>query len=126
MHPTVVKVSKSRFTSGHYADSAESAFKELNAQVKKIYRASKEKNLDGVDLMRKAFAPSSGVIKLEDSTSHSAQNVQQGFLELYAGAMAGIRNPIAHQNVSITSKRAVHYLMLASLLFYRLDERKHP
>jgi len=36
--------------------------------------------------------------------------------------MTGIRNPKAHANVEIRHERAVHFLFLASLLMFKLDE----
>src|SRR5206468_1502539 len=34
IHPTINKVSRSRFESAHYADSVEAAFKEINSIIK--------------------------------------------------------------------------------------------
>ena len=124
MHPRVVQVSKSRFTSGHHADAVESAFKDLNEKVKKIYKTSTGEERDGSDLMRKAFSSERVIIKLENLNTESGKNVQRGFAELYSGVMMGIRNPAAHSNLEITAERAIHCLMLASLLFYRLEERR--
>jgi len=44
-------------------------------------------------------------------------------MQIYAGAMIGIRNPKAHANITIDAKRAKHHLHLASLLAYCFDER---
>jgi hypothetical protein len=35
----------------------------------------------------------------------------------------GIRNPKAHANITITPERAIHFLFLASLLLFKIDER---
>ena len=46
-------------------------------------------------------------------------------MEIFAGAMTGIRNPKAHSNIiDIDEKRAIHLIYLASLLMYKLDEAK--
>lgn len=124
LHPKVVNLAKSRFSAGHYADAVESVFKELNTQVKKLYRDATSEELDGVSLMRKAFSPAKPVIVLDDLTTETGRNIQQGYLDIFAGSMAAIRNPKAHENIQITAERALHHLMLASLLFYRLGERK--
>jgi hypothetical protein len=42
---------------------------------------------------------------------------------IFAGAMIGIRNPKAHDNIKITEKRARHFIYLASLLMHKIDER---
>jgi uncharacterized protein (TIGR02391 family) len=123
LHPRVVELAKRRFMSGHYADAVESAFKELNSVVKDLYIKSGGEELDGVPLMRKAFSPTKPVIRLDDLSTETGRNIQQGYMDLFAGSMAGIRNPKAHSNVQITPERALHHLALASLLFFKLDER---
>jgi hypothetical protein len=44
-------------------------------------------------------------------------------MEIFAGAMIGIRNPKAHGNLNITENRAKHFIYLASLLMHKVDER---
>jgi hypothetical protein len=44
-------------------------------------------------------------------------------MEIFSGAMIGIRNPKAHGNIHITEKRAKHFIYLASLLMYKIDEK---
>jgi hypothetical protein len=44
-------------------------------------------------------------------------------MQIFAGAMTGIRNPKAHANIIIDSNRAIHFLFLASLLMYVIDEK---
>lgn len=124
LHPSVVKIARKRFESGHYADAVEAALKELNTAVKKIYLKSTGVELDGVKLMRKAFAHENPVVFLDDLSKETGRNIQQGYMDIFAGAMSGIRNPKAHDNVEIDEQRAFHHLFVASLLFYKLDERK--
>ncbi len=123
LHPSVVGVSKSRFETGHYADSVEAALKELNSTVKRIYKKRTGEELDGVPLMRKAFAHQNPVIVLDDLSFETGKNIQQGYMDIFAGAMSGIRNPKAHDNIVIDETRAIHHLFVASLLFYKLEER---
>lgn len=124
MHPKVVELGRSRFNAGHYADAVESVFKELNAHVKQLHFETTGEELDGVPLMRKAFTPSNPVIVLDDLATETGRNIQQGYMELFAGSMSGIRNPKAHHNIHISAVRATHHLMLASLLFFKLGEKK--
>lgn len=124
MHPRVVEFGKPRFEAGHYADAVESVFKELNTSVQALYKIISGEELDGVALMRKALTPSKPVIVLDDLQTETGRNIQQGYMELFAGSMAGIRNPKAHGNIDISAERAAHHLMLASLLFSKLDERR--
>src|SRR3984893_7302572 len=113
------RVSQQLFKDGHFADSVSAAFKELNNQVKQGYKERRGVELDGADLMRKAFSPNSPVFVLANQSNESGKNTQQGFMELFAGSMIGIRNPHAHENLSLDPDRgdeAKHFLYLASLL----------
>jgi uncharacterized protein Ymh len=53
----IQRVSKQLFNDGHYADSVSAAFRELNHQVKQEYKRRKNVELDGADLMHKAYSP---------------------------------------------------------------------
>lgn len=123
IHPTIERVSRSRFEADHYADSVEAAFKEINRAVKIIYKSETGEELDGASLMQKAFSPNKPIISIGDLSTESGRNIQQGYMQIYAGAMTGIRNPKAHENLKIDSSRAIHLLILASLLMFKLDER---
>lgn len=123
LHPHVFAASKSRFESGHYADAVEASLKALNNAVKRIYQSRTNDEFDGVKLMRKAFSPQNPVIVLDDLGTETGKNIQQGYMELFAGSMAGVRNPKAHDNLEISRERTIHFLFLASLLFFKLDER---
>jgi uncharacterized protein (TIGR02391 family) len=123
LHERVAKTAKGRFDAGHYADSVEAALKELNSVMKVLVKNATGKELDGADLMHQALSPKNPIIVLDDLSTESGRNQQTGYMELFAGAITGIRNPNAHENLTITKERAIHHLFLASLLFNRLDER---
>ncbi|MCL4322766.1 MAG: TIGR02391 family protein [Deltaproteobacteria bacterium] len=118
----IIGVAISRFETGHYADSVEASFKEINVRVKKIVKEITSKELDGSSLMKTAFSLSNPLIKLDDLDTETGRNVQLGYMELFSGSMTGIRNPKAHGNIEITKERAIHFLFLASLLMDKLDE----
>ena len=42
-------------------------------------------------------------------------------MEMFAGAMIGIRNPKAHNNQTISKADAIRNLHFASMLMYKLD-----
>ena len=123
MHPKIVKISRSRFESGHFADAAETAFKEVNDIVRQIVWEKTEKEFDGADLMCRAFSVEKPVIALDDPGTSTGRNIHVGYMQVFAGAMTGIRNPKAHANIHIDSTRALHFLFLASLLLFKIDER---
>lgn len=121
MHPTIISVSQSRFNSGWYADAVEAAFKEINARVKNMYVSKGLPEKDGADLMFSAFPKNAPNIYLSDLSNRSEQDVQEGYMHMFAGAMLGIRNPKAHANESISQEDALRKLAFASMLMYKLD-----
>ncbi len=122
IHPQILQVSKQRFIDGYYADAVESAFKEINTRVKRLYQMQTGEEKDGSDLMRNAFSPKNPILKFESLDSQSGKSIQQGYMDIFAGAMTGIRNPKAHENVTISDLQAVQILMFASLLMSKIDE----
>lgn len=123
LHPVISKVAKSRFDSGHYADAVEAALKEVNDVVRGIVKTKTGQELDGAELMNFALSLKKPVIELDDLSTTSGKSIQVGYMQIFAGAMTGVRNPKAHANITITPERAVHLLVLASLLLYKIDER---
>lgn len=126
IHPTIEHVSRPRFRPTSYADSVEAALKEVNTRVKRYYHSQTGRELDGADLMHTTFSPRNSVITLDSLATESGRNIQQGYMELFAGAMTGIRNPKAHEILQINIERAIHFLFLASLLMFKLDEAHVP
>jgi uncharacterized protein (TIGR02391 family) len=123
LHPEIWGVTEERFKASQYADSAEAALKHVNAAVKKLFRELTGEELDGAPLMERAFSIKNPLITLADLATVTGRNEQLGYMQIFAGAMTGIRNPKAHNNLSIDRDRAIHILFLASLLMYRLDGR---
>ncbi|MBQ2886981.1 MAG: TIGR02391 family protein [Alphaproteobacteria bacterium] len=122
IHPQIVAVSKARFNNEHYADAVEAAFKEINTRVKKIYKDRTSVEKDGAKLMLAAFSVQNPIIKLGDISTETGTNIQQGYMEMFAGAMIGIRNPQAHNNLLITRDNAIRELHFASMLMYKIDD----
>jgi len=117
-HPRIVSVSKSRFTSGQYSDAIFAAFKGVNNYVKKKSKLT----ADGKGLMTTVFSRNNSIIKLNKGISESEKNEQEGFMHIYEGAMLGIRNPKAHEEVAeLDAYKTLEYLGLASLLMRRAD-----
>lgn len=122
IHPDIAVVSKKRFDDGHFADAVEAAFKEINTKVKKIVKQETGKELDGVSLMQHAFSLSNPIIKLDDLRTETGKNVQKGYMQIFSGAMTGIRNPKTHENQEISKIDAIHRIVLASLLMSKIYE----
>lgn len=122
IHPLIAEVTRRRFDDGHYADAAETAFKAVNTRVKQMWKAAGEEEKDGKALMLSALSVKRPVIRLDDLSTESGNNIQEGYMHIFAGAMQAIRNPKAHEIITITQERALHFLVLASLLMSKLDE----
>ncbi|AUZ84773.1 TIGR02391 family protein [Methylophaga nitratireducenticrescens] len=123
LHPRIRALAKPRFESGFLGDAVETAFKEVNDTVKRIYQESKGVELDGAGLMTTALSPNNPIIKLSPLETDSDRNKQQGYMQIFAGAMTGIRNPKAHANIESSRARTLHLLSLASLLMHQIDDR---
>jgi len=121
IHPEIIAVTKTRFESGHYADCAEAAFKHINSVVKDLVKTATGKELDGASLMRSAFSANSPVIEIDNIATETGRNIQQRYMEIFAGSMTGIRNPKAHAVIEIGKERAIHFIFLASLLMDTID-----
>jgi uncharacterized protein (TIGR02391 family) len=122
----IVAQAKKRFEDEYYADAVESACKELIHRVKKWHKDASGEELDGKDLMFKAFhidkSNPDPVIRLDDLSTENGINIQDGYMHLFAGTVSGIRNPKAHNNIEISPERAIHLIFLISLLMHKLDE----
>lgn len=123
VHPRIKSLARPRFEAGFFGDAVEASFKEVNDTVKRIYRESEQREADGAGLMTSAFSPSKPIIRLTALESDTDRNIQQGYMQIFAGAMTGIRNPRAHGNLNPDASKALHLISLASLLMRKVDER---
>ena len=122
IHPLILELARPRLASRQYADAVESAFKEINVQVKKKVAGLGIDNLDGVKLMMKVFSPDHPYLQVEtDIHSQSGEDTQKGYMYMFAGAMSAIRNPKAHENMTINKDDATRKLYFASMLMYKLE-----
>ncbi len=119
IHPQIAEVSKKRMNDGYYADAVEAACKAVNSLVRRIVFDKTGEEHDGAGLMNKAFSPGSPIIRIADVEHKSGHDTQQGYMEILAGVMTGIRNPKAHDNESITKEDALRKLVMISLLMYK-------
>lgn len=75
--------------------------------------------------MRLIFNPENEdkrLLTFENLDSKSGKNVQDGYMQIFAGAMQGIRNPKAHENMTATKESARDRIVLARLLMKKIDE----
>ena len=101
----------------------EAALKALNIEVRNLAVARGAPAMDGRSLMHTVFSPKAPLIVLADLSTQNGKDMQQGYMEMFAGAMSAIRNPKAHDNIAITRERGFHLLFVASTLWQTLDSR---
>jgi uncharacterized protein (TIGR02391 family) len=117
LHPEIARAASQLYHDGHYANAIEDAVKALNAYVR--YRSGE--TLDGTSLMQKVFSPNAPILRFNDMQDQSDKDEQQGFMMLFAGAVAGLRNPRAHKLIKDDPERALEFIAFVSLLTKLLD-----
>ena len=123
VHPRIAALARPRFEAGFFGDAVEASYKEVNDAAKRIVREVDGRELDGATLMNTAFSPNRPLIRLTALETETDRSIQQGYMQIMAGAMTGIRNPKAHGNLNPGSGRTLHLICLASLLMHQIDER---
>ncbi|MFH1561856.1 MAG: TIGR02391 family protein [Nitrospirota bacterium] len=118
LDPQLAGKVRSPFLRGDYESAIFEAFKEVEIRVRQLAGLGAE-NL-GVKLMRKAFKPGEGILSDKEQTTAE----QQGFCDLFAGALASFKNPSSHRDINFTEpEEAVELIMFADLLI-RIAERR--
>jgi len=113
------KKTEKLFKDGHHARAVEEAYKLLDNLVKKRAGLS-HTDLTGANLMRNVFSAKNPVLRLNEGVSASEKNEQEGYMNIFAGCMTGIRNPRAHESDwEDTEQRALQLLALANHLIER-------
>lgn len=120
LHPEISRAASQLYSDGHYSNAVEAAVKALNGFV----RLRSELELDGTALMEKAFSPNTPILKFNDLDNQSDKDEQKGFMQMFAGAVAGLRNPRAHGFVKDDPERALEFIAFVSLLAKLLEEAK--
>ena len=87
-------VSRDLFASGHYSLAVQESYK---AVEKYVQQKSASLGMSGTQLMQNVFSATSPRLYWTDRKTQSEQDEQKGYLQLYAGAMLGIRNPVTHE-----------------------------
>lgn len=124
IHPKTQEVSKGQYLAGFYADATENAFKEINARTKRMYANACPNTPipDEAAAMTRVYSSNSPIVKFCDRHTESGQHTQLGFMKMAEGALIALRNPVAHENLSMSQDDAMRQLMFASMLMYRIDE----
>jgi uncharacterized protein (TIGR02391 family) len=120
LHPEIARASEALYRGGHYANAIEDAVKALNDLV----RLRSGHTADGTNLMETVFSPGKPILKFNDGVDDSDRNEQKGFMMMFSGAVAGLRNPRAHKLIKDDPERALEFIAFVSLLAKLLDGAK--
>lgn len=120
LHPAVADAASELYVDGHYSNAIEDAVKALNNLV----RLKSGLELDGDKLMTMAFSAEKPRICFNDMIDQSDKDEQRGFMMMFAGAVAGLRNPRAHKLIKDDAERALEFIAYISLLAKILGDAK--
>ncbi|MDX2043874.1 MAG: TIGR02391 family protein [Acidobacteriota bacterium] len=121
LHPAIERAAGKLFRDGHYANAIEDAVKALNALVK---LNSGVDDKDGTQLMEFVFSPKNPILKFNSLADQSDLDEQKGFMMMFSGAVAGLRNPRAHKIIKDESEKALVFVAFISLLAKLADSAK--
>jgi uncharacterized protein (TIGR02391 family) len=121
LHPPIERAAGQLFRDGHYANAVEDAVKALNALVR-LNSGIEDK--DGSPLMEFVFNPKNPVLKFNSLSDQFDIDEQRGFMMLYSGAVAGLRNPRAHKIIEDDPEMALEFIAFISLLAKFADKAK--
>jgi uncharacterized protein (TIGR02391 family) len=126
IHPSIRGFAEPRFQSGYYADAVENSFKIINMRIKTAYKNKTGMEMDGVDLMNQAFTTNSGepVFRIDNIDTVTGKDIHKGYHQLFVGSITALRNPKAHEIITLEPLRAILMISLASLLMFKLDDMK--
>ena len=120
LHPGVEFAAGALYRDGHYASAIEDSVKALNGLVR--MRSGLEE--DGVTLMQRAFSPKNPILKFNDLADDSDRDEQLGYMNMFSGAVSGLRNPRAHKLIQDDPERALEFIAFVSLLAKLLEGTK--
>ena len=118
LHPDIARDVGKLYRDGHYANAIEDAVKVLNALVR---MRSGVDDQDGTTLMERVFSPRNPILKFNALADQSDRDEQKGYMMLFSGAVAGLRNPRAHKLIQDDAERALEFIAFVSLLAKLLD-----
>jgi uncharacterized protein (TIGR02391 family) len=114
-----IRLAAERYLPDHMEVAIFEAMKAINMRVRDMTGL----DLDGSELMAKAFSDSQPRILLADLATETGRNIQTGFRFIFMGAVRGIRNRDAHELFRpLGEAEAFEELAFASMLMRRLDE----
>ncbi|MEH6477849.1 MAG: TIGR02391 family protein [Sneathiella sp.] len=121
LHPQINHHVEKLFHDEHYAPAVEASVKALNNLVK---LRSGVDDKDGVALMQNVFSPKNPILQFNELADASDTEEQKGYMNMFTGAVTGLRNPRAHRLMKDNPERALEFIAFVSLLAKLVDETK--
>ena len=119
IHPDLPVLVRQLFDNGHYAQATFEALKFLDEEVQRLSAESDY----GKSLMMRVFGGSPPKLPLNPGMTPSEHSEQEGYKFIFAGTMAGIRNPRGHKaGVVDDPDTCLDHLSLTSMLLRKLEE----
>ena len=121
LHHEIRRAAGDLYRDGHYSNAIEDSVKALNALVR---MRSGEDTKDGSSLMEHVFSPKNPILKFNALADQSDQDEQKGFMMLFSGAVAGLRNPRAHKIIKDDPESSLEFIAFVSLLAKLVDKAR--
>jgi uncharacterized protein (TIGR02391 family) len=119
VHPELPIEVRRLFDDGHFSQATFEAMKFLDEEVQRI---SGESDF-GKSLMMRVFGGAPPKLPLNPGMTTSEQSEQEGYKFMFAGAMAGIRNPRGHATGIVDDPDScLDHLSFCSMLLRRLED----
>jgi uncharacterized protein (TIGR02391 family) len=120
LHPVIGEAASKLYLDGHYASAIVGAVNSLNNLVRKRSGST----LDGMPLMQKVFSPNAPTLQFNPMSDQNDKDEQQGFMMMFAGAVAALRDPRANKLIKDDPEQALEFIAFVSLLAKLLDGAK--
>jgi uncharacterized protein (TIGR02391 family) len=101
-HPRVRQASSLLFAQGHLAQGVLEAIKVM----RDILRERSQLDLDGEKLVSAALGPNNPRIAVADLETETGKSRQRGVMMVALGIFAGVRNPVAHDQIVVPPAEA--------------------
>ncbi|MBS1729046.1 MAG: TIGR02391 family protein [Armatimonadetes bacterium] len=119
IHPELPSDVRKLFDNGHYPQATFEALKFLDEEVQRISGDSDF----GKSLMMRVFGGSPPILRLNPGMTPSELSEQEGYKFIFAGVMAGIRNPRGHNTgVVDDTDTCLDHLSITSSLLRKLED----
>lgn len=121
LHPEIERAAGRLFRDGHYHNAILDAMIALSDFVR---LRSGIRDKDGDTLMGYVFSPNNPILKFNNLADQNEISEQRGFMQMFQGAVAALRNPRAHKLISDKPERTLEFIAYISMMANLVDEAK--